>query len=189
VKIHADWLDRNCAHPIFGNAAHEGGLAMPVPAVIAAAAENYRFNNGFLENSVKDLAPGEWLRRPADTMNHVAWIVGHCAWTRARLLHFVGVEWPQPQLDLFARGVKLKEDSAYPSPEWLLAAWRESANVLAEAFENVSEEALARPATQGPPSANGKISGIVNFLAIHETYHGGQISYLRCWLGHKGLMG
>jgi hypothetical protein len=26
-------------------------------------------------------------------------------------------------------------------------------------------------------------------MAIHETYHVGQASYLRGWLGHKGLMG
>jgi uncharacterized damage-inducible protein DinB len=162
---------------------------MPVPAVIASAAENYRFNSRFLENSVKDLAPEEWLRRPTETTNHIAWIVGHVAWTRGRLLHFIGTEWRQPALDPFARGVKLGEDSAYPSAEWLLGIWRESASVLTAALENVGEEALARPATQGPPSGDGKISGIVNFLAVHETYHGGQISYLRSWLGHKGLMG
>jgi hypothetical protein len=43
--------------------------------------------------------------------------------------------------------------------------------------------------TKGPPSSDGKESGIVDFLAIHETYHIGQASYLRGWLGHKGLMG
>jgi uncharacterized damage-inducible protein DinB len=162
---------------------------MPVPSVIATAAENYRFNSQFLEKSVKDLAPEEWLRRPCANMNHIAWIVGHMAWTRGRLLHYVGSEWPQPGLDLYARGVKLQDDSAYPSPESLLGTWRESTSVLTAALENVSEDLLATPATQGPPSADGKISGIVNFLAIHETYHGGQVSYLRCWLGHKGLMG
>lgn len=162
---------------------------MPVPAVIAAAAENYRFNSKFLENSVKDLAPEEWLRRPGENMNHIAWITGHMAWTRGRLLHFIGIEWPQSALDLFNRGSKLQPDSAYPSPEWLLGIWRESASVLTAALENTSDEMLAKSVTQGPPSADGKISGIVNFLAIHETYHGGQLSYLRSWLGHKGMMG
>lgn len=161
---------------------------MPVPAVIAAAAENFRFNSQFLEGSVKDLAPEDWLRRPAVNMNHIAWIVGHMAWTRGRLLHGIGVEWPQPALDLFARGSKLAEDSAYPSPESLLGIWRESAGAVATALENVSDEVLAKPSTH-PRSADGKISGVVNFLAFHETYHGGQISCLRCWLGHKGLMG
>lgn len=162
---------------------------MPVPAVIAAAAENYRFNSGVLEKTVGDLSSEEWLKRPDEKLNHIAWIVGHVAWTRSRLLERIGAAWPQPALDIFGRGIKLQEDSAYPSAESLLSAWRESATVLASALENVSEDVLAKPATQGPPSADGKLSGVVNFLAIHESYHLGQASYLRSWLGHKGLMG
>lgn len=61
--------------------------------------------------------------------------------------------------------------------------------MLNGALANASADALAQPAGQGPPSADGKVSGIINFLAIHETYHVGQAAYLRCWLGHKGLMG
>jgi hypothetical protein len=90
---------------------------------------------------------------------------------------------------MFARGAKCEDGAAYPSPDTLLDAWREVSGVLAGALDAVSEEALAQPATKGPPSTDGKESGIVDFLAIHETYHIGQASYLRGWLGHKGLMG
>lgn len=162
---------------------------MAVPAVIAAAAENYRFNTGFLEKSVADLSPEEWLKRPGETGNHMAWIVGHVVGTRKGLLGRLGSQWDLPWLGLFARGGKLEADAAYPSPETLLNAWRESSTMLAAALENASEDLLAQPVTQGPPSADGKLSGVVNFLAIHETYHIGQASYLRGWLGHKGLMG
>jgi uncharacterized damage-inducible protein DinB len=162
---------------------------MPIPAVIAAAAENYRFNSKFLEDSVKDLAPGEWLRRPSETTNHIAWIVGHVVWTRTMLLRRLGTEWSQPWLDQFARGAKCDEGAAYPAPGAMLDAWRESSSLLMQALETIPEDALAQPVQKGPPSADGKVSGVVNFLAIHETYHGGQIAYLRGWLGHKGLMG
>ena len=162
---------------------------MPTPAVIAAAAENYRFNSSFLKKTVSDLSPEEWLKRPDEKLNHIAWIVGHMALSRSRVLHFMSADWAQPALELFNRGARLQADSAYPSPESLLNTWSESGHALAAAFENVSEDVLARPTTEGPPSADGKISGIVNFMAIHETYHLGQASYLRGWLGHKGLMG
>ena len=78
-----------------------------------------------------------------------------------------------------------------PAPRAIcsLTGWREVSGVLVSALDGVSEEALAQPVKQGPPSADGKISGVVKFLAIHETYHVGQASYLRGWLGHKGLMG
>lgn len=162
---------------------------MPVPTVVLAAAQNYKFNSDFLVNTVKDLKPEEWHKRPAANLNHVAWIMGHCTWARKALLGRLGTQWDKPWLGLFARGARIDSDAAYPSETAMLNAWRESADVLATALQNVSEEVLAQPATQGPPSADGKMSGIVNFLAVHETYHIGQASYLRGWLGYKGLMG
>ena len=162
---------------------------MPVPAAIATAAENFRFNSKTLKQTVGDLSPEEWLKRPDEKLNHMAWIVGHMAYCRGRILHFIGVEWEQPALEIFGRGKKLLEDSAYPSPESMLSTWSESGHALAAAFETVSDNLLAQPATQGPPSLDGKIGGMVSFMAIHETCHLGQASYLRVWLGHKGLMG
>jgi len=162
---------------------------MSVPSVVASAAENYRFNSRFLKQTVSDLSPEEWLKRPSDTTNHIAWIVGHMALCRSRVLHFMGAEWAQPSLEIFGRGTKLQEDSTYPSPDLLLNLWSEAGHAMAAAFENVQQDLLAQPATKGPPSLDGKVSGIVNFMAIHETYHLGQASYLRSWLGHKGVMG
>jgi hypothetical protein len=162
---------------------------MPVPAVIAAAAENYRFNSDFLTRMVEDLSPEEWLRRPDEKLNHIAWIVGHVIWARKAVLSRLGTEWSQPWLASFARGVKCNDVAAFPPPDTLKNSWIEISGVLATALDGVSEDVLSTPSTQGPPSADGKISGVVNFLAIHETYHVGQASYLRSWMGHKGLMG
>jgi uncharacterized damage-inducible protein DinB len=138
---------------------------------------------------VQDLSPEEWLNRPNEKANHITWIVGHVTWTRKMLLGWLGTEWSQPWLDLFARGVKCEDGAAYPSPDALMDAWREVSGVLATTLDSVSEDVLSQPVTKGPPSADGKVSGVVNFLAIHETYHVGQASYLRGWMGHKGLMG
>ncbi|MGD0095864.1 MAG: DinB family protein [Terracidiphilus sp.] len=162
---------------------------MPIPAVIATAAQNYEFNSGLLTKMVDDLSPEEWLSHPDGTSNHMAWIVGHVVWTRERLLARLGTEWSRPWINLFARGAKCESSAAYPAPDELLGAWRDVSGLLAGVFNTVSEDALAQPSTQGPPSPDGKVSGVVNFLAIHETYHLGQASYLRSWLGHQGLMG
>lgn len=162
---------------------------MSVPAVVAAAAENYRFNSDFLTRMVSDLAPEEWFKRPHENPNHIAWIVGHCVWSRRAILTRLGTEWSQPWLDLFKRGAPAATDASYPAISVIVDCWAECSRLLAAALDTVSEEALAKPSVQGPPSADGKISGVINFMAIHETYHIGQASYLRGWLGHKGLMG
>ena len=160
---------------------------MPIPAVISNAAQTYRFNSDFLVKMVDDFSPEEWLRRPDEKCNHIAWILGHLVWSRERIVRRLGAEWSQPWLGLFARGGKCDDAAAYPSRDVLLEGWHEVTGVLSGALENAREDALS--AASGPPSLDGKVSGIVNFLAIHETYHIGQASYLRSWLGHKGLMG
>lgn len=162
---------------------------MPIPAIVETAAQNYRFNSRSLKQTVSDLSPEEWLKRPSENTNHIAWIVGHMAFCRGRVLHFMGVEWTQQGLEAFGRGKKLLEDSAYPSAESLLNTWSETGHVMATAFDNLSEDLLLQPAPPGPPSLDGKVNGIVSFMAVHETCHLGQASYLRSWLGHKGLMG
>ena len=161
---------------------------MPIPGSIAVSAVNYNKNVVFLKKNVDGLTDEEWLRRP-ETANHLLWIVGHVCWTRSMLLKSLGADWSKPWFVHFARGAKLDESAAYPTPEEARLAWDESNERLTAAMESISEESLAVPVTQGPPSSDGKLSGVVNFLAVHETYHIGQISYLRSWLGHAGAMG
>ena len=162
---------------------------MPIPAVIDGAAQSYRYNDKFLVDSVQGLSAEEWHRRPSECTNHMAWLVGHLIWARKSVLGRLGAEWTAPWLGLYARGAKLDPAAARPSPPELLSAWSEVSALLGEALEDASEEALSQPIKQGPPSADGKVSGVINFLAYHETYHVGQMAYLRCWLGHKGVMG
>lgn len=162
---------------------------MPIPAVIEGAAQSYRYNDKFLVDSVQGPSVEEWHRRPSECTNHMAWLVGHLVWARKSVLARLGAEWTAPWLGLYARGAKVDPSAACPSPADLLSAWSEVSTLLGKALENASEEGLSQPVTQGPPSADGKVSGVINFLAYHETYHVGQMAYLRCWLGHKGVMG
>ncbi|MGA2890874.1 MAG: DinB family protein [Terracidiphilus sp.] len=162
---------------------------MPVPTSIAIAAVSFNQNSDFLKKGVEGLTADEWVRRPSSSVNHLLWIVGHVCWARSAVLKRLGEDWSKPWMPLFSRGAKLDESAKYPTPEEAMLTWDESGAHLNHAMESVSPEILAVAATQGPPSADGKVSGVVNFLAYHETYHIGQAAYLRCWLGHPGTMG
>jgi uncharacterized damage-inducible protein DinB len=162
---------------------------MPVPDSIAIAALTFNQNAGFLKKSVEGLTDEEWLHRPGGSANHVLWIVGHVAWARSMLLKRLGEDWSKPWFSLCGRGAKCEDLAAYPTPAEALLVWDESSTRVNAAMESVSAELLATPITQGPPSADGKVSGVVNFLAYHETYHVGQLAYLRSLLGRSGVMG
>jgi uncharacterized damage-inducible protein DinB len=162
---------------------------MPVSAIIAGAAAEFTLNTGSLQKAVADLTPEQWLVRPSDHSNHIAWIVGHVLWARHALINRVGGQWSCSGLEVFARSAKLEESISYPAPETLLALWQDSAAALDTALSALTPEALAAPAPPGPPSQDGKVSGFIGVLAWHETYHVGQIAYLRSWLGLSGVFG
>ncbi|MDR3741416.1 MAG: DinB family protein [Terracidiphilus sp.] len=161
---------------------------MPLSPLIVGAAADYHRNTGCLQRAVDGLSPEQWLARP-DHGNHIAWIVGHVVWARHAIITRLGGSWDCPGLEVFARGAKLDSAANYPSPESLLVAWNQSGELIATTLENLTPEVLAAPAPPGPPSPDGKVSGFIGVLAWHETYHLGQIAYLRCWLGGSGLFG
>ncbi len=162
---------------------------MPVSAAIAGASASFIQNTGAVQKVVAGLTPEQWLSRPNDHSNHVTWIVGHVIWARQILISRVGSDWSCPGLEPFARSAKLEESSSYPAPEVLLAHLQHSAIALDATLSALTPEALAAPAPPGPPSPDGKISGFIGVLAWHETYHLGQIAYLRSWFGLPPVFG
>jgi uncharacterized damage-inducible protein DinB len=68
-------------------------------------------------------------------------------------------------------------------------AWDEVSEKLSSILGSAPVDHLAEPALSTPPSFDGKVSGNIAFLAFHETYHVGQVSYLRKWLGHGQSVG
>jgi hypothetical protein len=160
---------------------------MPIASEIAPAAGAFRQNALLLAKSYTGLTAEEWQRRPNDTSNCMLWIAGHLVWARSRAAAILGSTWDRPWLSLFARGAKPIDPAQYPAADEVLAAWGEVSEIMTVAMENATEELLNKPTA--PPSTDGKISGMVGFLSFHETYHVGQAAYLRCWLGHGGIVG
>jgi len=61
--------------------------------------------------------------------------------------------------------------------------------LLAKSFEKATAEALDRVMPQRSSSFGGRAGGTVALLTFHESYHMGQLAYLRKWLGLGQLVG
>ena len=163
---------------------------MPLSPLLSVASQNFNMNSGFLKQGLADLKEEDWCKRPNQECNSIQWIVGHVTWARAMVLARLGDKWKLPWMDLYARGAKCVDSPDAPTPKTLMEAWDESGTRLNQAMDNAPEELLNSPAPQpGPPSADGKMTGMINFMALHETYHVGQAAYIRSWLGKHGVMG
>ncbi|MGD0736929.1 MAG: DinB family protein [Terracidiphilus sp.] len=162
---------------------------MPIASQIAEAAHSFHMNSSLLKKSFEGLTTEEWLRRPGDCSNHLLWVVCHMVWARGNALRLLGTQWSAPWASLFGRGTEVTDGAQYPTPEEAVQAFREAGRLLKTAFDEVSEEALSAPSEVKVPSADNTLGGVINFFAYHDTYHTGQVAFLRCWLGHSGVAG
>ena len=149
----------------------------------------FKTNTDIVRKALDEVPPESWFLKPGDESNHLMWVAGHLVVHRAAALKYLGGDWDASWSSLFKRGEKLTVDEKYPSIEEIRNAWEIVSKKLFASLSNPPAERLSQPAPQGPPSFDGRISGQVAFLAFHETYHVGQVSYLRKWLGYGQSVG
>ncbi len=160
---------------------------MPIDPRLLPAASIFRLNAGMLARASAALSAEQWLSAPSADCNPPLWILCHLVWTRSRLLKALGVEWQRSWFDQFSRGASRPVTADYPAHAEVLAAWQDSSPAVAAALESATAEVLARPAN--PPSLDGTLAGLIDFLAAHEAYHVGQLSYACRWLGLDRVFG
>jgi hypothetical protein len=108
--------------------------------------------------------------KPDDDSNHLMWVAGHLVVHRAAVLKYLGADWETSWASLFKLGEKLTADDKYPSIDDIRTAWEVVSKKLSASLSEPPSERLSRPAPKGSPSFDGKVSGLVAFLAFHETY-------------------
>jgi len=149
----------------------------------------FKANTDIVNKAISEVSPEHWFLKPGGDSNHLMWVLGHLVWSRGNVLKTLNEHWNIPSPALFERGAELTTQDEYPTVAEIRQAWDEVSARLSGILADVSVEKLSRPAPKGPPSFDGKVGGIVAFLAFHETYHVGQISYLRKWLGYGQSVG
>lgn len=162
---------------------------MPVATELTTSAQIYVRNQELLAKAIEGLTDEQWHTRPLQACNSALWLVGHMIWARSRALQLVGFTWTQPWLSLFERGSKPTDISKYPSAGEVLDAWHDLCLTFPAALEAIPNDVLSKPVQQPSPSFDGTVGGMVSFLAIHETYHVGQVAYARRMLGHDRIVG
>ena len=148
----------------------------------------FKINTDLVNKAIADVAAEDWFRKPGDDSNHLMWVMGHLIVHRGRTLKLLGEQWDTSWASLFARGVQRVDDAEYPSSDEMRSAWNQVSADLSAALKNAPAEVLSKEAPAGP-TLDGKLSGSVAFLAFHDAYHAGQVSYLRKWLGYGQTVG
>lgn len=164
------------------------GMTSPVVAPIATI---FAINEGFVLPALEGLTDEELWRAPTGRNNAILWIAGHVVQTRANILQLLGEPVDTGWGTVFDRGAPpaMVEDARrYPSRGDIAKAMGELTPRLHAKLASLDEPSLAAPARLRVPGTN-TVADELAFFALHESYHVGQLAYVRKGLGYPGMAG
>jgi DinB superfamily len=163
--------------------------AVTVPKIIEQVTFIFKLNNEMVTRTLAGLTDADCWTAPVGGGNPIMWLVGHATISRAGLLNKLGAGYDHGLGPLFNRGAVRGDLSAYPSRQVIEAAWNGTRARMRDGFASLTEEMLVAPPSGHPLPGVSDNAGLIAFMAFHESYHVGQMGYLRRMLGHSGVAG
>jgi uncharacterized damage-inducible protein DinB len=149
----------------------------------------FKLNNNLVARSLDGLSDEELWAQPSGLGNPIAWILGHLTEMRAGMLAEMGAPFDYGWTRTFQRGSVLQGRVDYPTREAIEASWKATKDAMRDAFATVEPARLAQAVTRRPVPAVETLTDFIAFCGFHESYHVGQIGFIRKQLGHSSIAG
>jgi uncharacterized damage-inducible protein DinB len=150
---------------------------------IQALATILDLNTDLLLNCADGLTEEMAQQRLAGRGNNIAFLVAHLADARYFLATLVRAPLPNPLSATLAEANRVEEVQQWPSLPELLSSWRDVSAHLAAVLREVTPEVLDAPSPHSFPIRGDTVLHAVAFLAQHDSYHVGQVAFLRRQVG------
>ena len=149
----------------------------------------FELNNGSIARAIEGLSEEQLEKRLSDCNNSMLWILAHLTHVRAGMLRLLGKPVDTGWGALFARGAAVRDDVTYPSSDEVLRVHQKVAAAVADTLASLTPEQLAAPAVNSPIPLAKTVGEQVGFFTMHDSYHVGQLSYIRKGFGLPGVAG
>ncbi len=156
---------------------------------LAAVTPLFHANDQLFHRALEGIKPEDLFRSPQSESNPLIWIAGHLMTSRVSLTRVVGERIENPWSKIFARGASVDEKINYPELPEIVSLWNTTTKSLMNGLESLDDATLSEEASFRVPTGDKTKRGAIVFLNFHETYHIGQMAYLRKWLGYSQLVG
>lgn len=146
--------------------------------------EIFRYNTDFFLRVLDGISDKE-ARTAGPDSSPVLWIAGHVVSSRYNIVNMFGTQCLNPYTELFKRGTKFKTGFNYPSLDKLKNEWKNISSEMISVLSGLKEQDIyGKPPFEFPVEENNRINGL-SFFLMHESYHIGQLGYIRKVLGKK----
>ena len=150
---------------------------------VAPLAALFELNTDLLINCLQDISEAEARRCLAGGGNSAAFLAAHLADSRHFLATRLGSPLPNPLARYLAEARSIADVQEWPTLDEIRAAWLEVSAHLQAVLGTLSGPYLSEPNVHRFPLADSTRLGLITFLAQHDSYHLGQVAFLRRQLG------
>jgi uncharacterized damage-inducible protein DinB len=155
--------------------------------VIVPLASILDLNTDLLLNGIEGLTDSEAQHRLAGGGNSIAFLTAHLTDTRHFLASRIGRPLPNPLARYLADAKSIDDIRAWATLAEMRAAWLAISAHLQTALHLLSADDLLRPGAHRFPIPDSTPLGLIAFLAQHDSYHLGQIAFVRRQLGKPAM--
>ena len=151
----------------------------------------FSYNTWLFQNAVKDVDEDRFDYRVNDRTNAFNRLAGHVTVCR----HGVGAMLQMGMPDLpwgtfgeFGFGTQFEAERVCPPLPEIASMFDTVTGVLMAELANVPDDVFSAPAAFDIPGENPTMRDLLDFMAMHETYHIGQMGILKKSMGGPGVM-
>ncbi len=150
---------------------------------VAPLAAIFGLNTKLFLNCLDGLTDAAARTRPNQQANNLAFIGGHLVETRAWMGRYLGLETPAPFGGVLEHATGIDAVPDLPPVAEIRSAWEAVSGAVSRRLDDLTMADLAAPSSQRFPGVAATIVGGIAFLVQHESYHVGQMAYVRKYLG------
>lgn len=147
----------------------------------------FTLNERLFTNTLDGITEEQSKERISSHNNPVNWLAAHTVWARYLMLMFLDKPVTNPHAALFENFKAYDASLNYPTLEESKQEWQKVTALLKDALQSVSEEHLAADAPIPNPTGDFTNTGTLAFLAQHESYTIGQISFLKKYFTKEAM--
>lgn len=142
-----------------------------------------KLNTRLFLNALDGVKKEQARKRPSDKTNNILFTVCHMLDARYFLANLLGVKALCFFKELFDSASNIDDLKDYPPLEEVILHWKEISAVIEDRMAHVNKDLLnGEPPIEFPVDDNTVLGGVA-FLIQHESYHIGQLGFLRKHLG------
>jgi uncharacterized damage-inducible protein DinB len=150
---------------------------------VAPLAALYDLNTDLLLNCLDGLSDAEAQRRLEAGGNSITFLAGHLTDTRHFLVARLGHTLANPLARYLADVRSIDDITEWPALDEIRSAWLAVSTHLQTVLAELTPGQLAEPNVHRFPLGDSSRLGLVAYLVQHDSYHLGQIGFIRRQLG------